>query len=152
MDVIQTFNSRPHAEVDGLGIILCFARILSTHDLTQRSTLTDTCCPSVRDLSTHDLTQRSTKGRCIQMVTLFFQLTTSRRGRLRSTSLLSLLIPFNSRPHAEVDVPDGSSLRLIRTFNSRPHAEVDYTFRQIIECIQIFQLTTSRRGRLFFTS
>ncbi len=78
-----SFNSRPHAEVDLIHVrIIQVWQHLSTHDLTQRSTVEWNfwmykCC-----LSTHDLTQRST---------VF--------GRNKNDEISS----FNSRPHAEVD-------------------------------------------------
>ena len=56
---------------------------------------------------------------------------------------------FNSRPHAEVDVFRGLNFTTEKPFNSRPHAEVDMRRFLDTEEPQIFQLTTSRRGRLF---
>ncbi len=77
------FNSRPHAEVDRSGCVIQQCRCnfqlttsrrgrrpfiiilknapLSTHDLTQRSTLCSVSMIKNWNLSTHDLTQRSTK-------------------------------------------------------------------------------------------
>ena len=55
-----SFNSRPHAEVDFLRSDLHPVKLLSTHDLTQRSTCHNNLIGCLRDLSTHDLTQRST--------------------------------------------------------------------------------------------
>ena len=78
------------------------------------------------ELSTHDLTQRSTHSPPLYMSRGIFQLTTSRRGRRCGWNDGHTNInPFNSRPHAEVDV-----LRLLEglaafPFNSRPHAEGD---------------------------
>ena len=56
----RTFNSRPHAEVDPIPLKIHVELALSTHDLTQRSTLTIWTVKKNDDLSTHDLTQRST--------------------------------------------------------------------------------------------
>ena len=56
-------------------------RILSTHDLTQRSTVAAFALWNVILLSTHDLTQRSTFHFCVIIRRKIFQLTTSRRGR-----------------------------------------------------------------------
>ena len=56
----QYFNSRPHEEVDRSWRDLDFAKGISTHDLTRRST------PHISEpvlnvqISTHDLTRRST--------------------------------------------------------------------------------------------
>ncbi len=99
---------------------------LSTHDLTQRSTVFVRCPPSVYRLSTHDLTQRSTylcklpnqrnslsTHDLTQRSTMphqwhpdknIFQLTTSRRGRLDRIGSCYRSRSFNSRPHAEVDI------------------------------------------------
>ena len=101
-----------------------------------------------------------------------FQLTTSRRGRLRSYYLLANLQCFNSRPHEEVDcwtrcccpqsdvsthdltkrstwaIPAFSAYNL--RFNSRPHEEVDLGDYISNNIEKLFQLTTSRRGRQQF--
>ncbi len=55
-----SFNSRPHAEVDSEGSVQYYALSLSTHDLTQRSTVYAVQAGAFKNLSTHDLTQRST--------------------------------------------------------------------------------------------
>ena len=55
------FNSRPHAEVDPVHCDNPCRAVLSTHDLTQRSTLLAFTPPTWYNLSTHDLTQRSTR-------------------------------------------------------------------------------------------
>ena len=78
---------------------------LSIHDLTRRSTAIGLSGGNVPYLSIHDLTRRSTAG-----------------FRNRSFSAL----PFNSRPHKEVDNESGAS-----------------------DCIgNYFQFTTSQGGRL----
>ena len=77
------FNSRPHEEVDmeytrtGDGTSL-----ISTHDLTKRSTLERRRNGNQGFISTHDLTKRSTR--------LFHQVS-------------DMATYFNSRPHEEVD-------------------------------------------------
>ena len=100
---------------------------LSTHDLTRRSTTYPIKLSHVGHLSTHDLTRRSTRSTAMQ----------------RST-----VMPFNSRPHTEVDHCElfgfdntehfqlttshgGRRNRLhqmenVLSFNSRPHTEVDH--------------------------
>ncbi len=112
-----------------LRLTISFRTMLSTHDLTQRSTMPDPQHPNknvfqlttsrrgrrdtetpviyTEDLSTHDLTQRSTEYPSrTKPGTSHFQLTTSRRGRrFRSTSKDCEKRSFNSRPHAEVDCP-----------------------------------------------
>ena len=99
------FNSRPHEEVDRIRLFQTVESIISTHDLTKRSTL-DTYQNGnlIGTISTHDLTKRSTNGtsekirgrfisthdltkRSTHFCSTFwkvsvFQLTTSRRGRL----------------------------------------------------------------------
>ena len=82
---------------------------------------------------------------------------------------IRLPIYFNSRPHEEVDYQCWQLLDRLNYFNSRPHEEVDLflcaviygvyisthdlTKRSTVICATplwscIFQLTTSRRGRL----
>ena len=56
----RTFNSRPHAEVDTSPVLQLQMLRLSTHDLTQRSTVDVRLPAEPFPLSTHDLTQRST--------------------------------------------------------------------------------------------
>ncbi len=143
--------------------------VLSTHDLTQRSTPAAALCCITRKpfnsrphaevdpwwtlptfwgrLSTHDLTQRSTYTVDHNEGSGVFQLTTSRRGRLipaaagRRRTIFQLTTSRRGRP-AVTCKPPGK-----RPFNSRPHAEVDRK-RQYNGCsFTTFQLTTSRRGR-----
>ena len=78
------FNSRPHAEVDPDGLCYGSWQVLSTHDLTQRSTSAWKYIYNNLFLSTHDLTQRSTTP--INNIVSYYA--------------------FNSRPHAEVDASD----------------------------------------------
>ena len=218
----RSFNSRPHAEVDSTardGVYpLC---ALSTHDLTQRSTYSGEADGYDGDLSTHDLTQRSTSFQVCWIPAIHLSthdltqrstaiLTTSCRRNALSTHDLTqrstrpesgsfrimlsfnsrphakvdvsvflsrvFRLSFNSRPHAEVDLSDGAPGKVLfsfnsrphaevdqnessyeipgKSFNSRPHAEVDYWIRNGRVPSIVFQLTTSRRGRLnrFFTS
>ena len=60
------------------------------------------------------------------------------------------MIYFNSRPHEEVDYPENKGVWAILHFNSRPHEEVDITAGVNLIFQLAFQLTTSRRGRLYF--
>ena len=79
-----------------------------------------------------------------------FQLTTSRRGRRRGGHPVRTSGGFNSRPHEEVDIPDGEELP---PFNVSTH---DLTKRSTTSAFCyptwpcVFQLTTSRRGRQQF--
>ena len=59
----QTFNSRPHKEVDVFQNNWYHVTVLSIHDLTRRSTGTMSLLAQLRDLSIHDLTRRSTRSR-----------------------------------------------------------------------------------------
>ena len=77
-----------------------------------------------------------------------FQLTTSRRGRRSIRTRMYTANYFNSLPHAEVDHQSEISMQLLRYFNSLPHAEVDGETMFVKLTSGIFQLTTSRRGRL----
>ena len=168
----RSFNSRPHAEVDCDSGRICFGQDLSTHDLTQRSTLSQYVLAIFSELSTHDLTQRSTTpsalrqclissfnsrphaevdmcGHRIVVASMSFQLTTSRRGRHTSRIDVSLFSVFQlttsrrGRPAFSPEDIIGSP------FNSRPHAEVDPRRKELALCLKIFQLTTSRRGRQY---
>ncbi len=77
-----------------------------------------------------------------------FQLTTSRRGRQIIPYFLRHLNNFNSRPHEEVDPLGNAESNQAVHFNSRPHEEVDPDPTRHYEPDCVFQLTTSRRGRL----
>ena len=77
-------------------------------------------------VSTHDLTKRSTTGKRTNCET-------HKR--------------FNSRPHEEVDRTSKDVLQAKDCFNSRPHEEVDEQHCFVSLGCQMFQLTTSRRGR-----
>ena len=123
-------------------------RMLSTHDLTRRSTIGIVARLSYCKLSTHDLTRRSTAQELENM------------GPQK---------PFNSRPHTEVDqyfevVKQVASTFQLTTshggrparkmkhsrptaFNSRPHTEVDSSWEDELATMLPFQLTTSHGGR-----
>ena len=58
--VSHHFNSRPHEEVDDCFIIPDYFYIISTHDLTKRSTFSCIVMVLYMMISTHDLTKRST--------------------------------------------------------------------------------------------
>ena len=144
------FNSRPHEEVDLWHRALgnqCNCFNSRPHEEVDDGWI---CDNSVFILvSTHDLTKRST---------LFF------------VRKMAICHCFNSRPHEEVDSFYLPSPRQGSCFNSRPHEEVDFyplnwsanvlsvsthdltkrstsTVSRKIEN-HLFQLTTSRRGRL----
>ena len=142
------FNSRPHEEVDKPAAGRDLDAVISTHDLTKRSTWTRFRFFCNRSLiSTHDLTKRSTHAAGAISREYLFQLTTSRRGRLPFPGLIFLRRYFNSRPHEEVDPVGVARLngkyifQLTTSRRGRPSSRV---FRLLL-CI--FQLTTSRRGR-----
>ena len=77
-------------------------------------------------LSIHDLTRRST---------IFFR------------HIAISWRPFNSRPHTEVDLTDGTEVIKPATFNSRPHTEVDHNRHRKAGISNSFQFTTSHGGR-----
>ena len=152
----NSFNSRPHAEVDAYDMgwtSLWFD--LSTHDLTQRSTIGFPYSPSSEDLSTHDLTQRST----ILKHHHYTAGELSTHDLTQRSTMCSIIIEhrpclsthdltqrstywespknmnscsFNSRPHAEVDSAGYFFVISEFPFNSRPHAEVDLTAIRIL--------------------
>ena len=121
-----SFNSRPHKEVDAICADFPSDRVLSTHDLTRRSTRRD--------------------GEWVDLWT--FQLTTSQGGRLLFHVLRFRSSPFNSRPHKEVDtLPDSlpalrnHHFQLTTSQGGRQHKEAE------IVGTGVFQLTTSQGGR-----
>ena len=125
--------------------------IISTHDLTKRSTIIFYNSFLFVRISTHDLTKRSTSS--------FIDYTSQKKyfnsrpheevDRLDSQESNVLYTHFNSRPHEEVDCRLCLIALILFNFNSRPHEEVDSALCiHRVECI-IFQLTTSRRGRRY---
>ena len=76
------FNSRPHEDVDVLHDQTINTLLISTHDLTKRSTGMDYTARFKHNISTHDLTKRST------IIHFIIHLVNRH---------------FNSRPHEEVD-------------------------------------------------
>ena len=144
------FNSRPHEEVDVLRESAACNTIVSTHDLTRRSTIIHYS----------------------SLPTVMFQLTTSRGGRPSAAKRKRNVRCFNSRPHEEVDcsvycwvctssvsthdLTRRSTLFNIQNgcvqfcFNSRPHEEVDVVVPSNADASKVFQLTTSRGGRQQF--
>ena len=98
---------------------------LSIHDLTKRSTEKTQGVGQGSGLSIHDLTKRSTSHSRFHTICHSFQFTTSRRGRRSYGSWIKRHIPFNSRPHEEVDSHREPWNTIHTSFNSRPHEEVD---------------------------
>ena len=167
------FNSRPHEEVDQEVSYPGMHHIISTHDLTKRSTCAVLQAKSREDISTHDLTKRSTKTgmkKFRNMSISTHDLTKRSTVRLCLYTLRQRY--FNSRPHEEVDVDlshwgGGAKIsthdltkrstliqpppfRPYRHFNSRPHEEVDYrthcilTVRYTISTHDLTKRSTSR--------
>ena len=143
---------------------------ISTHYLTQRQTTAKRLSRRVNNISTHYLTQRQTLSALLHGRTKIFQLTTSRRGRRFDSSkiLTSIIISTHYLTQRQtVDVlasykdiiisthyltqrqtVDGKvQAEALKNFNSLPHAEVDMVVTKT-GMTGIFQLTTSRRGRL----
>ncbi len=119
----------------------------STHDLTKRSTCTSTGWGYRVIPSTHDLTKRSTSVFLPTTVIASLQLTTSRRGRRQICAVdvfhSSLQLTTSRRGRRDPRIH-----RLHRLpFNSRPHEEVDIGWTTIHIIQLTLQLTTSRRGR-----
>ena len=186
------FNSRPHEEVDPWYLFHCFAQVISTHDLTKRSTrIAFSFLPFASDFNSrpHEEVDPFRPFICLRnchfnsrpheevdglwliywLFWLIFQLTTSRRGRLRKWSILQcpgkfqLTTSRRGRLYQQSSVKARKSFQLTtsrrgrrpsdslyatsRDFNSRPHEEVDSIFCHVIFLQIKFQLTTSRRGR-----
>ena len=81
-----------------------------------------------------------------------FQLTTSRRGRRHwyNHSGIRLNISTHDLTKRSTGMPE-QVLDCSKHFNSRPHEEVDSNSQYLCVLTYIFQLTTSRRGRLELT-
>ena len=124
---IGPFNSRPHAEVDSESKdAITDAIVLSTHDLTQRSTLRFCHTSNICFFQLTTSRRGRPTGQCDMQIAFPFQLTTSRRGRHRSSGYsrdrYSFQLTTSRRgrriPRTPFAQPD--------PFNSRPHAEVDF--------------------------
>ena len=99
------FNSRPHEEVDSefFRNVIFFHKFQLTTSRRGRQ-LNSFMLSLLIILSTHDLTKRSTSNQLAALRNLLiFQLTTSRRGRPQQITESSAVLYFNSRPHEEVD-------------------------------------------------
>ena len=121
------FNSRPHEEVDLYGVKIACVYVISTHDLTRRSTrFAPFACENVRNISTHDLTRRSTSLKNCTASNTLFQLTTSRGGR-----------PLRHNPGPKFLSISTHDLTRRSTGRNRSRSRKE-----------IFQLTTSQGGRL----
>ena len=145
---LNTFNSRPHKEVDSdQRDGCCPIFLLSIHDLTRRSTSSGRTVILPESLSIHDLTRRSTLPVLKFSLAEAFQFTTSQGGRPSYQDRLSHSQSFNSRPHKEVDVCAGtppaegylSIHDLTRRSTVIPQDKMKFR--------NTFQFTTSQGGR-----
>ena len=142
------FNSRPHEEVDLSMIAFDTSMQISTHDLTKRSTIIAIFSRHKRTISTHDLTKRSTWFHVSEELEYYYfnsrpheEVDSNAVNVYRNTG------HFNSRPHEEVEWHLRDFAPHITHFNSRPHEEVEKNSRNL-KAWGLFQLTTSRRGRV----
>ena len=119
------FNSRPHEEVDVEIPCLHNVNLISTHDLTKRSTVKCRAVDLKYIISTHDLTKRSTYLPKPDAVI---------HGN------------FNSRPHEEVDRQERATIGLKRHFNSRPHEEVDIFLSRMQSFMEISTHDLTKRS------
>ena len=102
-------------------------RVLSTHILTRRMTLSGYAGNLDLDLSTHILTRRMTGAGA------YWDLQTN---------------PFNSHPHKEDDMVKAEKKGRSTSFNSHPHKEDDYkaTDKQKAEILSTHILTRRMTG------
>ena len=144
-------------------------RLLSTHYLTQRQKKRKVCRLCLLHISTHYLTQRQTDPLGIFILFVIFQLTTSRRGRPEASNAAATLeifqlttsrrgrpecgirifyqySYFNSLPHAEVDKMSGI-FTTISNISTHYLTQRQTVFEDVDMTDDVFQLTTSRRGR-----
>ena len=142
------FNSRPHKEVDKPPLFFILKPSLFQLTTSQGGRQWGSIEKMITFIiSTHDLTRRSTKVCIASLVFGSFQLTTSQGGRRRGCPSSGRETYFNSRPHKEVDRLHTSAKRLRSYFNSRPHKEVDGSAEGVKPDGVTFQLTTSQGGR-----
>ena len=99
----ENFNSHPHEEDDEAQDTLEDLYIISTHILTKRMTIFSINCPGTGAISTHILTKRMTAILVTRIISMIFQLTSSRRGWLQAFARCSQHDHFNSHPHEEDD-------------------------------------------------
>ena len=121
------FNSHPHEEDDNVHWWRCCISEISTHILTKRMTRWKWLLDTWPYISTHILTKRMTRH---------FPL------------FLLLYHHFNSHPHEEDDQEGCICIRAQVYFNSHPHEEDDVVNTATKKALEIFQLTSSRRGWL----
>ena len=146
------FNSLPHAEVDDAEYIRSNAMSAKFQLTTSRRGRPRACTNSYARTLEFQLTT-SRRGRRLifthSIPLSLFQLTTSRRGR--RFLLAHIYYSFFISTHYLTQRQTYSDLRpeyIGVHFNSLPHAEVDgHDEFKLVDC-KIFQLTTSRRGRL----
>ena len=121
------FNSRPHKEVDKPPLFFILKPSLFQLTTSQGGRQWGSIEKMITFIiSTHDLTRRSTKVCIASLVFGSFQLTTSQGGRRRGCPSSGRETYFNSRPHKEVDnTAFYWHNAFIFYFNSRPHKEVD---------------------------
>ena len=124
---------------------------VSTHDLTKRSTIVFFSASAGKHVSTHDLTKRSTMSTLIISGEWLFQLTTSRRGRpahswsVPARSCVSTHdLTKRSTPFLNSDQAQFQLFQLTTSRRGRPQRDL-YSYQK-----SVFQLTTSRRGRQQF--
>ena len=143
------FNSRPHEEVDYTKSTIPNTTRISTHDLTKRSTLffhALYCIIMYFNSRPHE--EVDDVARSMEYPGDYFNSRPHEEVDHRSDSEISNRKNFNSRPHEEVDSRKINGGLTWQNFNSRPHEEVDMEWQTSNILPPIFQLTTSRRGRL----
>ena len=166
----ESFNSRPHKEVDPARRQLMTATDLSIHDLTRRSTWAADITRHPYNLSIHDLTRRSTVllacGAGKEPLSIHALTRRSTPGHRHTHLHANLSIHDLTRRSTQTrpitkpcsvfqfTTSQGgrptSFLAFIarRSFNSRPHKEVDLLYCHVTSSSQHFQFTTSQGGRL----
>ena len=146
------FNSRPHEEVDAKAS--CIRRFPVHFNSRPRKEVDGKTEEEIKATREFQLTtsQGGRRNFFFDSATLhIFQLTTSQGGRL--LQLLSLPIPdlhFNSRPHKEVDVIAEKLYSIINISTHDLTRRSTMALRVTETSTDVFQLTTSRRGRLVF--
>ena len=113
------------------GLVITYMVALSIHDLTRRSTSGTDAEIHIYELSIHDLTRRSTN---------------------RSTDAITLSMPFNSRPHKEVDLCfcDVLALLGLSIHDLTRRSTSDYNYTDTSQKLSIHDLTrrSTHRTRL----
>ena len=125
LTIMLYFNSLPHAEVDIVHLERIRAIAISTHYLTQRQTGDSGNFTVQKNISTHYLTQRQTEI-----------------GNVRS-----VFIDISTHYLTQRQTKESGVSHLLMDISTHYLTQRQTSFIASTESSELFQLTTSRRGR-----